>query len=392
VVSHGESATGYARVTGELLPRLAADFDCTLFAVNFRGQRSVPGYRIAPNVIIGDGFGQAQLPRLLAEIEPDLVLVHHDLAFLSAHADTLAEYRRSCPRARTLAYCPIDVADTPAAHVRQLQVVDVAVCFSAFGHRITEAALAGLTRRPTAAIIPHGVDQAAFGLRLDRDEARGSCFPGLSGLSVMGASGGGAFIVLNANRATPRKRLDLTLAAFARFARGKDDVYLSLNPTAFEPWTGIVDLATRLRVADRLLFPEPDVGPWRLSDARLAQLYAACDVGLTTTTGEAWGLVAFEHAACGAAQVMPAHSACAELWSGAAMLCALDATAPASGVVDVAATAAALDDLYASPARLAAMSARARRRAFDPALSWDAVADRWRCLLTGLLSGPHINR
>ena len=386
MVSHGESGTGYARVIGELLPRLSPTFDSTLFAVNLRShaERSVDGYRIRPNAMAGDSLGRAQLPRLLGEIQPDLVLLHHDLAFLSVHKETIASYRRCHPRTRIFAYCPIDWAEMPAAQVGQLRIADVAVCFSGFSHRIAGAVLADIPQRqrPTTAIIPHGLDLQAFARQLDRATARQICFPGFAAESD-------AFIVLNANRATPRKRVDLTLAAFATFAGGKNDVYLALHPTAFEPRTGIPDIAARLGITGRLLVPEPDDGPARLTDSRLAQLYAACDIGLSTTTGEAWGLVAFEHAAAGAAQVMPAHSACAELWQSAGVLCPLDASGPGIGVVDVDAVAAALNDLHANPATLAAMSLRALRRASDPALSWDAVADQWRALLDGL---PHGRR
>ena len=57
-----------------------------------------------------------------------------------------------------------------------------------------------------------------------------------------------------------------------------------------------------------------------VSDAALNRIYNACEVGLNTSAGEGWGLVAFEHGATRAAQVVPRHSACEELWEGAASL------------------------------------------------------------------------
>src|ERR1700753_1257732 len=65
------------------------------------------------------------------------------------------------------------------------------------------------------AIIGHGVDTQAFHpLPGGRRAARERLFPGQSDLHD-------AFIVLNANRNQPRKRIDLTLEAFATFAQGK---------------------------------------------------------------------------------------------------------------------------------------------------------------------------
>ena len=53
-----------------------------------------------------------------------------------------------------------------------------------------------------------------------------------------------------------------------------------------------------------------------LSDADLNRLYNACDVGINTSMGEGWGLVSCEHGAAGAAQIVPDHTGCAELWRG----------------------------------------------------------------------------
>jgi glycosyltransferase involved in cell wall biosynthesis len=119
----------------------------------------------------------------------------------------------------------------------------------------------------------------------------------------------------------------------------------------------------------------------------LNRLYGACDVGLTTTMGEGWGLVAFEHAAAGGAQVMPRHSACEELWAGAASLVA-PARRPVPpfspfrmGEVTPEATAAALEDLYRDRDRLRATARACWRRSQDPALDWAAIGAAWRRLL-----------
>jgi D-inositol-3-phosphate glycosyltransferase len=43
-------------------------------------------------------------------------------------------------------------------------------------------------------------------------------------------------------------------------------------------------------------------------------------VGLNTADGEGWGLVSFEHASCRKPQVVPNHTACADIWHEAAQL------------------------------------------------------------------------
>ena len=54
-----------------------------------------------------------------------------------------------------------------------------------------------------------------------------------------------------------------------------------------------------------------------VDDRELNLLYNACDVGITTSMGEGWGLVSFEHGAAGAAQIVPDHSAAPRSGAGA---------------------------------------------------------------------------
>ena len=78
-------------------------------------------------------------------------------------------------------------------------------------------------------------------------------------------------------------------------------------------------------------------------------------------------LVSFEHAATGAAQIVPRHSACAELWADAAEIVEpVDTYVPAFSPLEMQAVApegvaAALERLYADRAYRTAMSLAAYR-------------------------------
>ncbi|MDX1409915.1 MAG: glycosyltransferase, partial [Saprospiraceae bacterium] len=52
---------------------------------------------------------------------------------------------------------------------------------------------------------------------------------------------------------------------------------------------------------------------------QLNELYNCCDIGVNTSHGEGWGLISFEHAASGAAQIVPKHSAPGSIWGDAAL-------------------------------------------------------------------------
>jgi len=119
-------------------------------------------------------------------------------------------------------------------------------------------------------------------------------------------------------------------------------------------------------------------------------LYNACDVGTTTSMGEGWGLVSFEHGAAGAAQIVPDHSACAELWRGRAeMIPPARRYIPEFSTLEMAevsaeGTAQALDKLYADPQRRQQLAQAAFEAAQNPDYSWDAIAARFDDLFAEL--------
>lgn len=106
--------------------------------------------------------------------------------------------------------------------------------------------------------------------------------------------------------------------------------------------------------------------------------------------GEGWGLVSFEHGAAGAAQVVPDHTACGELWRGRAELVppARSYTPEFSvlemGEVSAAGVARALDNLYQVPRRRQQLAREALTAARNPECSWYAIAERFDALFVTL--------
>ena len=125
--------------------------------------------------------------------------------------------------------------------------------------------------------------------------------------------------MLNASRFDQRKRIDLTVEGFARFAAGKPaNVRLCLHHAILgdAETDQITALIARFGLQARVHL-NPLAGGV-VGDRDLNLLYNACDAGINTSMGEGWGLVSVEHGAAGAAQIVPDHSACAELWNGRA--------------------------------------------------------------------------
>jgi glycosyltransferase involved in cell wall biosynthesis len=384
-IGQGARATGYARVFSNVLARLALDVDVTHFALNYDGPPIHRGYSVLPNLLPGDVFGRKQLPGLLERLRPDVVLLCHDLPFYSVHKPVLDAYQDRHPRSVVVVYCPVEWASTVAGVFRTLAEADWLVFYTEFGRDVFRSAmiLFGIEPRCRTAVVPHGVDTSRFRPLIadDRDEsaraARTQLFPGREDLRD-------AFIVLNANRNSKRKRMDLTLEIFAEFAKARRDAYLYLHMGMLDCGCDVLAIAARLGIRDRLLLTTEDERKPEIDDERLNLIYNACDVGINTSTGEGWGLVAFEHAAAGAPQLMPAHSACQELWTGCGVLM------PVHGgdemLLDVAKAAAELEKLAADPEHRRSLSARHLEFARNPNFSWDFAAERWAALLCEALS------
>ena len=198
----------------------------------------------------------------------------------------------------------------------------------------------------------------------------------------------GRFVVLNGNANLARKRIDVTLRGFAEFASSRPDAFLYLHMGMRDQGYDVLLLANELGIADRLLATTGrDVHP-NVDDDELNRIYTSCDVGLNTAEAEGWGLVAFEHAATGAAQVVPDGGACAELWDDRRGALRVPARATVRGGHEVAPkdVAATLARLYENRGLLAALGARAHAYATSPQFDWDAITRTWEDVLLDVVT------
>ncbi|NES22129.1 MAG: glycosyltransferase [Symploca sp. SIO3E6] len=396
VIGAAVEPTGYARVVRSILERLQARYEFHHFGFNYQGAPLNNGWKIYPNVRMGDIFGAEQLPDLLVKIRPQLVWIVHDYYMNSVHRKSWDKFKHQF---KIVHYCPIDGTDASPRKFEDVEKLDRLVLFTQFGWNVVESALAKLAqeqpklRLPSLDIIPHGIDSHLFrpcasnnNFYQSRQQARRQLFPQQPELQD-------AFIVLNANRNDSRKRVDITLEAFALFARNKpNNVKLYLHMEAQHRGYNVQKLAKQYGITDRLLLTttETEQCSHYVSDEQLNLIYNACDVGLNTSTGEGWGLIPFEHGATGAAQIMPRHSACAELWEDVAIL--ID---PVSSfyhpledvqhqIVSAQDVATALEDLYSQPELLRKKSEQAYALATSSKFQWDNIAQQWDQLFTEL--------
>lgn len=399
VVADAVAPTGFARLSENLIRRLAHAFEIHQVGLNYVGPPRTGLWTLYSGGVDDRGqyaYGADETRRWIERLRPDLVLFINDLGVIREYSLALADAGNACGYA---AYFPIDSDPLePELFGPVARFCDRLITYTEFGR----SQIAEVSRRfpdiegaDCVEIIPHGIDLGTFRslcgysaaeLAGSLKAARRSLFPEAAHLD-------GAFIVLNANRNQPRKRIDLTMEGFARFAEGKpDSVLLYLHMGREDAGWNLTVMARRLGISKRLILSTTGTHSPAVTVEKLNLIYNACDVGINTATAEGWGLCAFEHAAAGRPQVITRLGTQTEMWEGAALLLEprFSVTAERSLIRTYFTTpgdvAAALESLYTNPSYRHEVGARCLARARDPLYSWDAIAGRWKDLLEGLLA------
>ena len=391
--------TGLTRVMHSIMRRLADRHEIHYLGIGYSGEtvrdRGLTIYPTNPEG--GDVFAAFQAKRLIEEIEPALVFILHDIWIFEYYLRILGPFR---DRLKIVAYIPLDGNIINEEDAAPLEQADRVAVYTHWARGQFEGAFERLRAKrgagafPAVDVIPHGVDLESFHplpelleASLDsagRVQAKRRVFGDLPSLED-------SFIVLNASRPDKRKRVDLTVEGFAKFAAEKPaNVRLCLHHAIMgEPEQEMIDsLIKRFGLEERLHL-NPIAGGI-VSDHELNLIYNACDVGINTTMGEGWGMVNLEHGATGAAQIVPAHSACAELWSGRAELITParsyipEFSVLEMGEVSPAGVAEALDNLYRDPQRRRQLARAAFEAGQNPAHSWDTIIEQFDNLFTEL--------
>ncbi|HEY7031678.1 MAG TPA: hypothetical protein VH482_10140, partial [Thermomicrobiales bacterium] len=285
--------TGFTRVLHSILTRLPGAYDAHYIGMGYQGPRlDLGGVTVYPcNLHGGDFYGAIQGAALVESLNAPIVLLLHDLWMLRPFGHTLAPLR---PRTTVVAYTPVDGILRDDDLLAPLTFVDRFVTYTDFAGDQIAHSLRRLASPAGVTVIPHGVDTATFfplAGAIDCQLAPGARRAARQRLFPNDPTWHDAFIVLNANRPMPRKRIDLTLEGFARFAHGKPPtVKLWLHHAIMDAdeRASLVSLAAHLGLTGRLYLSPLDAPP--LSDADLNLVYNACDVGLNTALGEGWGL------------------------------------------------------------------------------------------------------
>lgn len=388
IIGDGGVPTGFARVIRSIFEPLKDDFELHQLATRYDGRPHDYPWKLYRADAGKSVYGYDQILPLIEKIQPNIVFLLYDIPYQIPY---LKELRKARPQPQVVMYSPVESGPIAPEMTRELGGVSRYVLYTDYGRREIAASVDTVRQQetdftfPKLEVIPHGVDTDRFYPLSDDDTARR--IEARRAMKLDDFEHRDAFIVLNANRNMPRKRIDLTIQGFAEFARDKPaNVKLYLHMATQDTGWNVIALARRHGIYDRLIMTRADNVAPDFSDEQLNLLYNACDVGITTTTGEGWGMVTFEHAATRAAQIVPRHTSLADLWEGAAQFVdpVMKLTWPGNltdgHIVSPQGVAAALQRLYEDRTYRDALAHAAYQNATRPEFKWSSAVAQWKKL------------
>jgi len=368
--------TGFARVTENVLERIRDEYDVVVLGHNWWGDPTPlqEYYKMYPssNRFQTAPFGEQRIREIVEKEKPDIVFTINDMWIINEQYKQIADLHEA-KKFKFVGYAPMDSYAWLGCLAETANKWDGVVSYTEFG--AYEFIAGGITQ--PIAVIPHGVTKGQF-YPQDKAEAR----------KRLGLSDD-IFIVFNGNRNQFRKRIDITIEAFAKFAKDKPDTQLYLHMGLKDQGWDIMPLFARAMQREgldpngRIILTAQTEGPPNVEVETLNSIYNAVDIGVNTCKGEGWGLVNFEHAACRVAQVVPDHTSCKEIFEGYGRLIRCDHVdvdinyarelpCPSSDHL-----AEILTDLYENREKLNETAELCYQRATDVRFDWDTIASQF---------------
>ncbi len=371
--------TGFSKVSHSIIKHIKNRVNVMGLGVNYYGDPHPYDFPIFPTQpVTGDLYGIRRL-KDLAKKHFDIIFILNDVWVIDNYLEAIKQtFKNDMPE--IVVYFPIDAEDHNPNWYKNFDIVTKAVVYTDFGKRVALKACPELKDKLT--VIPHGVDNKVFyqlknSLEESRKEARNKLFKGHEELI-------NSFIFLSANRNQPRKKLDLTMEGFALFAKDKpENVKIYMHCGLVDASMDIGRLADTLEISNRLIVTSVSKGIQAVPEEHLNLIYNAADVGLNSSMGEGWGLTAIEHAVTGAPQIVPNHSACAELYGDCGVLAnapgrwRFDNIMTVGRVVTAESMAGAMETLYSDKELYTKLSDKSKSKFSSDDYNWANISETW---------------
>lgn len=314
VSTHVDQTTGYSKVSHALLKQLATvSPKVKTFHFGFQRHPSRAGVRKVPEGVTSydaaanedpkeEGFGFNKIHEYLEMVNPDIVMIYNDPVTICRFIEAM-KYEPGKSPYRLWVY--LDQVYEGAAP----QVIDIirrsaerVYCFTESWKRV----FLGYGLSSDVRILEHAVDSTVV-TSLPPDARHG--------IRASVNLPTDAIVLLNANRNSQRKRLDLTIQGFVRALAKNPRLHL-LIATNMNPQSGAYYDVQRIYLEELKLNglePYPSMrnlilvdtaAPNLVDDDGVNQMYNLADIGINTSDGEGFGLCQLEHLRTGAPQVV----------------------------------------------------------------------------------------
>ena len=379
-IGDGVAKTGFSTVNMNIIKNLLDTYEVHHLAINYYGDPHEYTWKIYPAGIRGDLWGFNRIKEF-SETNADCIFILNDIWVIAKYLELIKSNFKKVPP--IVVYFPVDSEGFDKDWFANFDIVSRLVVYTNFGYRQVRKAYAGI--EPD--VIPHGVDlNTFFKINAPKSEIKAKMFPNKDDFLD-------SFIILNANRNQPRKRIDITVKGFQLFARNKpENVKLYLHMGLKDMGWDLVKLTERLKIHDRLIITSRTPMIQQVPEDKLNLIYNACDVGLNTSIGEGWGLVNHEHAVTGAPQIVADHSANSELYKDCGILIPpkftqINAeTLTTSKIITPENVAKALEKLYYNKELYGELSRKSQERFASKQFSWEYIVENyWKKLFREVL-------
>lgn len=382
-VSDLVTPTGFSRVSQSILEFLHDKYDIVGLGVNYRGDPHNYPFPIYPASIGGRIYGEDRVSQILDKTRFDLLFILNDSWIVGNYLSFIKKNVKPEFIPKIVTYFPVDSMYHDPDWYENFDIVSRAVTYTEFGKKVVNHP----DCKPDLKIdiIPHGINSNVFYRKFtNRRDAKA--------LTIGKFRDPNSFIFLNANRNQPRKKLDITMKAFKLFSEGRKDVLLHMHCGVRDAHIDVARLAKRLGIDGQLILTNLNMGVQMVPDSVLNDIYNAADVGLNSSVGEGWGLTSIEHAVTGAPQIVPDHSACAEIFEDCGVLVptsmdyTLDHTMTEGKLIAPEFMAMKMQEIYDNKELYRELSSKSVEKFSDPKYSWKQIAGDWDKLFKEVLN------
>lgn len=286
--------SGFSTVTHNICDRLVKTLDLSVFGIGYNGKtKNTHSYYVFPAGDKYDLYSFSDINKVISSEGAEVVVLFNDLPIV---VEYVKHIRGVFPKLPIASLIPINMLplDTKLLTSMVTYGVNDVMVYTEFSKEQFGLVIPSVNISSTY----HGVDKKIF-----YSEPQLKSSVGLKDVFTVGFVGTNSY----------RKRPDLFIEGFSKFAGGKNDVRAIIHTDNTNGDYLITDIAKYYDVADKIIISSGNV-----DNNKLRMIYNIMNVNVNTSTGEGFGLPLIEGAACGIPILCPAHGNLLDVWSSGA--------------------------------------------------------------------------